>query len=44
MSSNKQLFVIGLDKELTTPEIKYVIYYDDELTLDDAQKNVVEDE
>lgn len=35
MDNQKQLFVIGLDKELTTPEIKYLIYYKDDLKLVD---------
>ena len=34
-TTEKQLFVIGIDKELTTPQIKYVIYYKNDLKLGD---------
>lgn len=40
MDNQNQLFVIGLDKELTTPEIKYVIYYKNDLKLDDEKQTL----
>lgn len=40
MDNQNQLFVIGLDRELTTPEIKYVIYYKKDLKLVDEKQTL----